>query len=118
MPPFLAAMTAVRWFGTGLLDRFGRVPVLRGLAAVAVTGLAIRQELRHVRYRGGSVVASVRSRPPFPAPARRIEYADVRSGSNYRIGSRISECIRSTPERADIKPLFAADRGWRGPPGS
>ncbi len=38
---FLAAMTAVRWFGTGLLDRFGRVPVLRGLAGVAVTGLLI-----------------------------------------------------------------------------
>ncbi len=38
---FLAAMTAVRWFGTGLLDRFGRVPVLRGLAAVAVTGLLL-----------------------------------------------------------------------------
>lgn len=38
---FLAAMTAVRWFGAGLLDRFGRVPVLRGLAAVAVTGLLI-----------------------------------------------------------------------------
>lgn len=38
---FLAAMTAVRWFGTGLLDRFGRVPVLRGLAAVAVTGIVL-----------------------------------------------------------------------------
>jgi MFS family permease len=38
---FLAAMTTVRWFGTGLLDRYGRVTVLRGLAAVAVTGLLI-----------------------------------------------------------------------------
>ena len=38
---FLAAMTTVRWFGTGLLDRFGRVTVLRGLALVAVIGLAI-----------------------------------------------------------------------------
>jgi MFS family permease len=38
---FLAAMTAVRWLGTGLLDRYGRVPVLRGLAAVAVTGLLL-----------------------------------------------------------------------------
>jgi MFS family permease len=38
---FLAAMTAVRWFGTGLLDRYGRVAVLRGLALVAVIGLAL-----------------------------------------------------------------------------
>ena len=38
---FLTAMTAVRWFGNGLLDRYGRVPVLRGLAAVAITGLAL-----------------------------------------------------------------------------
>ncbi|MCW2525872.1 MAG: major facilitator superfamily 1 [Pseudonocardiales bacterium] len=38
---FLAAMTAVRWFGTGLLDRYGRVKVLRGLAAVAVAGLLL-----------------------------------------------------------------------------
>ena len=38
---FLTAMTALRWFGTGLLDRFGRVLVLRGLAAVAITGLVL-----------------------------------------------------------------------------
>jgi MFS family permease len=38
---FLTAMTVARWFGTGLLDRFGRVVVLRGLAAVAVTGLVL-----------------------------------------------------------------------------
>ncbi|MGI8664519.1 MAG: MFS transporter [Jatrophihabitans sp.] len=38
---FLAAMTGLRWFGTGLLDRYGRVPVLRGLAAVAVLGLLL-----------------------------------------------------------------------------
>jgi len=38
---FLTAMTAVRWFGTGLLDRYGRVPVLRGLAAVAIVGLLL-----------------------------------------------------------------------------
>jgi MFS family permease len=38
---FLAAMTAGRWFGTGLLDRYGRVTVLRLMAAVAVVGLAV-----------------------------------------------------------------------------
>ena len=38
---FLTAMTAVRWFGTGLLDRYGRVTVLRGLALVAIVGLAL-----------------------------------------------------------------------------
>ena len=38
---FLTAMTAVRWFGTGLLDRYGRVAVLRGLALVAVIGLVL-----------------------------------------------------------------------------
>jgi MFS family permease len=38
---FLAAMTAARWFGPALLDRFGRVLVVRGLAAVNVVGLAL-----------------------------------------------------------------------------
>ncbi len=38
---FLTAMTTGRWFGTGLLDRYGRVAVLRGLAAVAVLGLVL-----------------------------------------------------------------------------
>jgi len=36
---FLAAMTTARWFGPGLLDRHGRVPVLRVCAVVAVAGL-------------------------------------------------------------------------------
>jgi MFS family permease len=35
---FLTAMTAGRWLGPGLLDRYGRVPVVRVLAAVAVAG--------------------------------------------------------------------------------
>jgi predicted MFS family arabinose efflux permease len=38
---FLAAMTGGRWCGTGLIDRYGRVPVTRALAAVAVAGLAL-----------------------------------------------------------------------------
>jgi predicted MFS family arabinose efflux permease len=38
---FLTAMTALRWFGTGLLDRYGRVPVLRGLSAVAIAGILL-----------------------------------------------------------------------------
>jgi MFS family permease len=38
---FLAAMTGGRWFGAGLIDRYGRVPVTRALAAVAVAGVAL-----------------------------------------------------------------------------
>ena len=38
---FLAAMTGGRWFGTGLIDRYGRVPVTRALAALAVAGVAL-----------------------------------------------------------------------------
>jgi len=38
---FLAAMTAGRWFGPGLLDKYGRVPVVRVLAAVSLVGLAL-----------------------------------------------------------------------------
>ena len=38
---FLAAMTVGRWFGPGLLDRYGRVPVLRVLAVVSLAGLAM-----------------------------------------------------------------------------
>ncbi|MBU2667642.1 MFS transporter [Actinoplanes bogorensis] len=38
---FLSAMTAGRWFGPALLDRYGRVPVVRVLAAVSLAGLAL-----------------------------------------------------------------------------
>ena len=38
---FMAAMTAGRWFGPGLLDRYGRVPVVRTLAAISLVGLAL-----------------------------------------------------------------------------
>ncbi|MEV8513535.1 MFS transporter [Dactylosporangium sp. NPDC051484] len=38
---FLAAMTAGRWFGPYLLDRYGRVPVVRALAVITVAGLLL-----------------------------------------------------------------------------
>jgi MFS family permease len=38
---FLAAMTIGRWFGPGLLDRYGRVAVVRVLAAVGIAGTAL-----------------------------------------------------------------------------
>ena len=38
---FLAAMTTGRWFGVTLLDRYGRVPVLRSTVAAAVSGLLL-----------------------------------------------------------------------------
>ena len=38
---FLAAMTTARWFGTTLLDRYGRVPVLRASVLSAVVGLLL-----------------------------------------------------------------------------
>jgi MFS family permease len=38
---FLSAMTVGRWYGPGLLDRFGRVTVLRALAGVALLGLLL-----------------------------------------------------------------------------
>jgi MFS family permease len=38
---FLMAMTVGRWFGPQILDRFGRVPVLRVSAAMAFVGLLI-----------------------------------------------------------------------------
>jgi predicted MFS family arabinose efflux permease len=38
---FLAAMTAGRWVGPGLLDRYGRVAVIRALSILAVVGLVL-----------------------------------------------------------------------------
>jgi MFS family permease len=38
---FLAAMTAGRWWGPGLIDRYGRVLVLRACAAIALAGLLL-----------------------------------------------------------------------------
>jgi predicted MFS family arabinose efflux permease len=38
---FLAAMTAGRWFGPALLDKYGRVPVVRALAAISLVGLVL-----------------------------------------------------------------------------
>ncbi len=38
---FLSGMTLARWFGTTLLDRYGRVLTVRALAAVSVVGLLV-----------------------------------------------------------------------------
>ena len=38
---FVSAMTVARTFGTGLLDRFGRVPTLRVSAATAIAGVLL-----------------------------------------------------------------------------
>ena len=38
---FLASMTAGRWFGPRLIDRYGRVRLLRGCALVALVGLVL-----------------------------------------------------------------------------
>jgi len=38
---FVAAMTAGRWFGPRVLDRYGRVPVMQGGAVVAMVGVLI-----------------------------------------------------------------------------
>lgn len=38
---FLAAMTTGRWVGPGLLDRYGRVAVIRALCALAALGLVL-----------------------------------------------------------------------------
>lgn len=38
---FVAAMTTGRWFGPGLLDRYGRVAVTRSTACLAVSGLLL-----------------------------------------------------------------------------
>ena len=38
---FVTAMTAMRWFGTRLLDRYGRVAVLRLCAGLSLVGLLI-----------------------------------------------------------------------------
>ncbi len=38
---FLSAMTLGRWFGPALLDRYGRVPVLRVLAVLGIAGVLL-----------------------------------------------------------------------------
>jgi predicted MFS family arabinose efflux permease len=38
---FLVAMTAARWFGPALLDRYGRVPVIRVIAVAGIVGLLL-----------------------------------------------------------------------------
>jgi MFS family permease len=38
---FLGAMTAARWFGPAVLDRYGRVVVVRALALLAIAGLVL-----------------------------------------------------------------------------
>jgi predicted MFS family arabinose efflux permease len=38
---FLTAMTAMRWIGTALLDRYGRVAVVRTMAGLSVSGIAL-----------------------------------------------------------------------------
>ncbi len=49
---FLGAMTVGRWFGPGLIDRWGRVTTVRVLAAIALVGLML------VVF-GGSLAAAI-----------------------------------------------------------
>lgn len=44
---FLAAMTTGRWFGPRMLDRYGRVPVVRVLALCGLLGVALFVFGRH-----------------------------------------------------------------------
>jgi MFS family permease len=38
---FLVAMTTGRWFGPGMLDRFGRVPTIRALSILGISGVVL-----------------------------------------------------------------------------
>jgi MFS family permease len=38
---FLTAMTVGRWFGPAILDRYGRVPVVRGIALLGIAGVLL-----------------------------------------------------------------------------
>ena len=103
---FVTAMTGMRWFGTTLLDRYGRVAILRLCAALSIVGLvdlrARRPPLaRGRRHRG----LGCGCRAGLP---RRHERRRRRPDPRRRAGQRrLDHRVQRVPRRA------AADRPAR-----
>lgn len=88
---FLASMTFARWFGPGLLDRFGRVQILRATAGCGVVGAALfaLAPNAHVAL-GGVVLWGVGASMGFPvgmsAGADEPEFAAGRVSAISSVG--------------------------------
>ena len=99
---FLTAMTAGRWFGPNLLDRYGRVTVVRTLAVVATGGLCCSSSARAPRSRSSDRALGRRHLTRLPG---RDERRRRRPGCRRRPGQRGSlHRVLRVPGRA------AADR--------
>jgi hypothetical protein len=88
---FLAAMTAGRWFGPGLVGSYGRVRVLRACAAVALTGLLLIAFGTHLPVAlAGAVLLGLGTSLGFPvglsAAADDSRYAPGRVSTAASIG--------------------------------
>ena len=94
---FVTAMTAMRWFGTTLLDRHGRVAVLRLCAGLSLVGLLIFA-------------------PRRTAVARRGRHRGVGRGCRARVPRRHERrgrrpAARAPPASASCRPSATA-RSW------
>ena len=90
---FLAAMTAGRWFGPAVLDRFGRVPVVRVLAAISVAGLALFIFGRHPAVAfAGTVFWGLGASLGFPVGMSAAADEPAKSAARVSVVASIGYC--------------------------
>jgi predicted MFS family arabinose efflux permease len=90
---FLAAMTAGRWFGPRLLDRYGRVPVLRVLAVCGLAGLALFVFGRHpVMAFAGVLLWGVGASLGFPVGMSAASDDPARAPARVSVVASIGYC--------------------------
>ena len=88
---FLAAMTTGRWFGPRFIDRFGRVPMLRACAVIALSGLLLVGFSGHLAVAiAGAVLMGLGTSLGFPvgmsAAADDPRYAAGRVSATSSVG--------------------------------
>ena len=90
---FLAAMTTGRWFGPRLLDRYGRVPVLRVLAVCGLAGLALFVFGRHpVAAFAGVLLWGVGASLGFPVGMSAASDDPARAPARVSVVASIGYC--------------------------
>ena len=88
-----AAMTTGRWFGPRLLDRYGRVPVLRVLAVCGLAGLALFVFGRHPAVAfAGAVLWGVGASLGFPVGMSAASDDPARGPARVSVVASIGYC--------------------------
>src|SRR6185312_14232884 len=99
---FLSAMTTARWFGPAALDRFGRVPVVRFISALAddpafaAPRVGVVTTIGYCAFLGGPPLIG------FLGQQTTVPYAMVAVIAAMLLAGAIAGCVR--PPRTAVAP--------------